>query len=48
VSLRVSFGIALAALFAARASAQVIDEYQVKAAFIYNFAKFEEWPPERS
>ena len=26
--------------------AQVIDEYQVKAAFLYNFAKFVEWPPE--
>jgi hypothetical protein len=26
------------------ASAQTIDEYQVKAAFLYNFAKFVEWP----
>src|ERR1700679_2809937 len=26
-------------------SAQTIDEYQVKAAFLYNFAKFVEWPP---
>ncbi len=25
-------------------SAQVADEYQVKAAFLYNFAKFVEWP----
>jgi hypothetical protein len=25
-------------------SAQTVDEYQVKAAFIYNFAKFVEWP----
>jgi hypothetical protein len=23
-----------------------IDEYQLKAAFLYNFAKFVEWPPE--
>ncbi len=23
-----------------------LDEYQVKAAFLYNFAKFVEWPPE--
>lgn len=23
-----------------------MDEYQVKAAFVYNFAKFVEWPPE--
>ena len=27
-------------------NAQVIDEYQVKAAFLYNFAKFVEWPPD--
>jgi len=26
------------------AGAQTIDEYQVKAAFLYNFAKFVEWP----
>jgi len=25
---------------------QEVDEYQVKAAFLYNFAKFVEWPPE--
>ena len=25
--------------------AQTVDEYQVKAAFLYNFAKFVEWPP---
>ena len=25
-------------------SAQTIDEYQVEAAFLYNFAKFVEWP----
>jgi len=28
------------------ASAQAIGEYQVKAAFLYNFAKFVEWPPQ--
>jgi hypothetical protein len=27
------------------ANGQAIDEYQMKAAFIYNFAKFVEWPP---
>lgn len=27
-------------------SAQTVDEYQVKAAFLYNFAKFAEWPAE--
>ncbi len=26
--------------------AQAIDEYRVKAAFLYNFAKFVEWPPD--
>jgi len=26
--------------------AQPVSEYQVKAAFLYNFAKFVEWPPE--
>jgi YfiR/HmsC-like len=25
---------------------QAVDEYQLKAAFIYNFAKFVEWPPQ--
>jgi hypothetical protein len=28
----------------AAAAAQPIDEYQLKAAFLYNFAKFVEWP----
>jgi YfiR/HmsC-like len=28
------------------APAQALDEYQVKAAFLYNFAKFVEWPSE--
>src|SRR5437588_1254667 len=31
-------------LLALTAYAQTIDEYQVKAAFLYNFAKFVEWP----
>jgi hypothetical protein len=31
-------------VFARGAHAQTIDEYQVKAAFLYNFAKFVEWP----
>jgi hypothetical protein len=34
----------LGMLFALRATGQVIEEYQVKAAFLYNFAKFVEWP----
>jgi hypothetical protein len=32
-------------LLAAGAHAQALDEYQVKAAFLYNFVKFVEWPP---
>jgi hypothetical protein len=28
------------------ASAQQVDEYQVKGAFVFNFAKFVEWPQE--
>ena len=28
------------------AKGQSADEYQVKAAFLYNLAKFVEWPPE--
>jgi YfiR/HmsC-like len=28
-----------------RAQAKAFDEYQVKAAFLYNFAKFVVWPP---
>jgi hypothetical protein len=30
----------------AEASAQVLSEYEVKAAFLVNFFKFVEWPPE--
>jgi len=29
----------------AQAAGPAFDEYQVKAAFLYNFAKFVEWPP---
>ena len=43
---RISFWIAAWALLSTGARAQVIDEYRVKAAFIYNFAKFVEWPPQ--
>jgi hypothetical protein len=37
---RLLFGV----LLAISASSQPIDEYEVKAAFLYNFAKFVEWP----
>jgi len=30
---------------ASRAQAKVASEYEIKAAFLYNFAKFVEWPP---
>jgi len=43
---KISFWIAVWTLLATVAPAQVINEYQVKAAFIYNFAKFVEWPPQ--
>lgn len=35
----------LAAVLQLSAQAPGFDEYQVKAAFLYNFAKFVEWPP---
>ena len=46
MTLRLAAAILLGMLPAARAPGQVLDEYQVKAAFLYNFAKFVEWPPE--
>jgi hypothetical protein len=36
----------LGASLAAAAQGQSSDEYRVKAVFLYNFAKFVEWPPE--
>lgn len=45
MNLRFSFPILLAGLVAFGARCQMPDEYQVKAAFLYNFAKFVEWPP---
>jgi len=36
----------ITAVLGARLLAQNIDEYQVKAAFISNFANFIEWPPD--
>ena len=38
--------IILGILLGAGARAQEANEYQVKAAFLYNFAKFVEWPPQ--
>jgi hypothetical protein len=41
-----SLGIAMMLLLLGRPSsnAQTVSEYQVKAAYVYNFAKFVEWP----
>jgi YfiR/HmsC-like len=42
---RLIWMIVLGAALGAPARAEV-DEYQLKAAFLYNFAKFVDWPPE--
>jgi hypothetical protein len=39
------FRLLIGVILAVTASAQAVDEYQVKAAFLFNFAKFVEWPP---
>lgn len=44
MTLRLFTTIFLGMVFALRGPGQVIEEYQVKAAFLYNFAKFVEWP----
>ena len=43
---RLCLALLLGILLIAGARAQTVDEYRVKAAFLYNFAKFVEWPPE--
>ena len=42
---RLISGLITAIAMASSACAQTVDEYQVKAAFLFNFAKFVEWPP---
>jgi hypothetical protein len=42
---RICLTIVLGLSACTEADAQIIDEYQVKAAFLFNFAKFVEWPP---
>jgi YfiR/HmsC-like len=44
MTLRMFTAAAIAMLLATSAPAQEVEEYQVKAAFLYNFAKFVEWP----
>jgi hypothetical protein len=46
VTIRNTCAIVLGILLSAGANAQEANEYQVKAAFLYNFAKFVEWPPQ--
>ena len=43
---RLRFGVTFGVLFIAAAFGQKIDEYQLKAAFVCNFANFVEWPPD--
>ena len=43
---RLSLNMILCWLAILTANGQIADEYQVKAAFLYNFAKFVEWPPQ--
>ncbi len=44
--LKLSFAIGVGVWLAAAAGGQTTGEYQVKAAFLLNFAKFVEWPPQ--
>src|ERR1700683_5116293 len=46
MNLRIRFAIAVGALLAAGAVGQPKDESEVKAAFLFNLAKFVEWPPQ--
>jgi hypothetical protein len=45
-SSRVRRALLLGILFSGICQAQAFNEYQVKAAFLYTFAKFVEWPPQ--
>lgn len=44
LSLRRSIQLALLLVFTGSLAAQTLTEYQVKAAYLYNFAKFVKWP----
>lgn len=46
VTLRHSCTLVLGVVLSAGARAQTSEEYRVKAAFLYNFAKFVDWPPQ--
>lgn len=45
-TLRFGYRFLLAVLLSFTAIGETIDEYQVKAAFLYNFTKFVDWPPQ--
>jgi hypothetical protein len=44
MTIRRSYGLVLGGFLSIAALAQTGDEYRVKAAFLYNFSKFVEWP----
>ena len=44
-AIRLGVGLLLASVLVDRAPGQEIAEYEVKAAYLYNFAKFVDWPP---
>jgi hypothetical protein len=44
--LRIGTTIGLGLLACAAGESQTADEYQVKAAFLFNFARFVDWPPQ--
>jgi hypothetical protein len=46
VTFRLSCAICVGVALGAGARAQATDEYRLKAAFLYNFVKFVEWPPQ--
>ena len=46
MAFRLATAVLVGSLLVPHARGQEIEEYQVKAAFLYNFAKFVEWPSE--
>jgi YfiR/HmsC-like len=47
ISLRLQLALVMAIAATGLAKGQIVDEYQMKAAFLYNFAKFVDWPPQK-
>lgn len=45
-TVRFGFALLLSALATLPVKSETAEEYQVKAAYLYNFAKFVEWPPQ--